>query len=291
VKYGCFVPLVGEFADASRVVDLAREAERAGWDGLFISDLVEYGQDVPVADACITAAAIASATTTLRLGLITPVADRRRPWVLARQSAVIDQLCHGRLTFGTGIGYATWYESLASSARAIYTEDADARASLFEESLSVLLQCWSGKPVRHEGRWMQVDSGPILPTPVQQPRIPVWVSAEWPRQSPLRRSAHLDGILPIFADDGGAPVLPDPAAVRQIRKELRQLGAPKHHDIALRGTLGPTWTDASIDYLGRLRDAGGTWWLETIEPDEPTLAVFERLAAGPPPRPSRSGID
>jgi alkanesulfonate monooxygenase SsuD/methylene tetrahydromethanopterin reductase-like flavin-dependent oxidoreductase (luciferase family) len=282
VNYGTFVPLVGAFSDAGRVVDVAREAERAGWDGFFVSDLVKYG-DTPVADACITTAAIASATSTVRLGLVTPVADRRRPWVLARQSAVIDHLSHGRLIFGTGIGFATWHESLASSGRAAREEEDDALSSLFEESLSVLLQCWSGKPVRHEGRWMQVDSGPVLPTPVQRPRMPVWMRAEWPRQSPLRRAAHLDGVMPAFTDQTDNRVLPEAETIRQMRSELRQLGAHKHHDIALRGALGPEWTQASIDRLHELEDAGATWWLEVVSPNEPALAVFERIAAGPPP--------
>jgi alkanesulfonate monooxygenase SsuD/methylene tetrahydromethanopterin reductase-like flavin-dependent oxidoreductase (luciferase family) len=282
VKYGSFVPLVGAFADASRVVDIAREADRAGWDGLFVSDLVEYEQEAAVTDACITAAAIASATSSLRLGLVTPVADRRRPWVLARQSAVIDQLCHGRLIFGTGLGNATWHEGLASG-RGTREDSDDALSSLFEESLAVLLQCWSGNPVRHEGRWMQVDSGPVLPTPVQQPRVPVWMSVEWPRSSPLRRAVHLDGVLPVFTAQSDR-VPPEPEDVRQLCSELRQLGAPEPYDVALRGALGPAWTEASTDRLGELEAAGATWWLETVDPDEPALAVFERVAAGPPPR-------
>jgi len=283
MKYGVFLPLAGELAEPARAVNIAREAEGAGWDGLFVSDLVESLEGgATESDAFITLAAITSITARMRLGLVTPAADRRRPWVLARQSAVIDHLSQGRLIFGTGVGHASWYEGLASPESAAHGGEEDARVSLFEESLAVLLLCWSGERVRHEGRWMQVDSPPFLPTPLQRPRIPVWVTAEWPRRTPLRRAAHLDGILPVFTESRDLRVPPDTTDVRAIREELRRLDAPPQHELALRGILGPHWSQESVDQLRALENAGATWWFETARPDEPASSVLERVAAGPP---------
>jgi len=283
IKYGVFLPLTGELAEPSHAVGIAREAEGAGWDGLFVSDLVEsVDGGATESDAFITLAAITSVATRLQLGVVTPAADRRRPWVLARQSAVIDHLSHGRLIFGTGVGHANWYEGLAFPERAARETEEDTRTSLFEESLAVLLLCWSGEPVRHEGKWMQVDSPPFLPTPLQRPRIPVWVTAEWPRSTPLRRAARLDGILPVFTEQRDARVPPDTEDVWAIREELRRLAAPMHHDLALRGVLGPHWTEDAVGHLGALEKAGATWWFETVEPDEAASSVLERVIAGPP---------
>lgn len=203
-----------------RAVEIAVRAEKAGWDGLFVSDLVRFPEGSTESDACITLAAIAATTSRMTLGLVTPVADRRRPWVLARQSAMLDHLSGGRLVFQTGIGYASWHEELAPPAQSKSGEEEDARLSLFEESLAVLQLCWSGEPVRHEGRWMHVDSPPFLPTPLQRPRIPVWVSASWPRRSSLRRAAHLDGICPIFTSAW------DPRASERRRCSPDPLRAP-----------------------------------------------------------------
>lgn len=279
MRYGIFVPLLGEFAEPSRAVQLAREAEAAGWDGFFVSDLAESEVGPTEADACIVAAAIAATTTSMQLGLVTPAADRRRPWVLARQSAIVDHLSQGRLVFGTGVGHASWHANLMVPAG--QGDDTDARTSLFEESLAVLLLCWSGEPVRHEGRWMQVDSPPFLPTPLQRPRIPVWVSAEWPQRTSLRRAAHLDGIMPVFTEAGsGEP--PDVEDVRAVREELRQLGTPAQHDLALRGVLGPQWAGESLDLLRKLENAGATWWFETVLPTETAASVSARVTAGPP---------
>ncbi len=282
MRYGVFVPLVGDFAEPARAVEIAVRAENAGWDGLFVSDLVEFPEGSTESDACITLAAIAATTSRMSLGLVTPVADRRRPWVLARQSAMLDHLSGGRLIFQTGVGYASWHEGLSVPAQANRGEEEDARLSLFEESLAVLQLCWSGEPVRHEGRWMHVDSPPFLPTPLQRPRIPVWVSASWPRRSPLRRAAHLDGICPIFTSARDPHVPPSAEDVRRIRSELQQLGAPPGHELALRGVLGPRWPEESIDQIRALERAGATWWFETITQDEPVSSVVERVSAGPP---------
>ncbi len=146
MKYGVFLPLVGELAEPSRAVNVAREAEGAGWDGLFVSDLVESREGgATESDAFITLAAITSVTTRMQLGLVTPAADRRRPWVRARQSAVIDHLSQGRLIFGTGVGHASWYEGLTVPESAARGGEEDARTSLFEESLAVLLLVSRGR--------------------------------------------------------------------------------------------------------------------------------------------------
>ncbi len=282
MRYGIFLPLVGEFAEPSLAVSLARSAEKAGWDGIFVSDLAEDAAEAPETDPCITLAGIATTTTHLRVGLMTAVADRRRPWILARQSAMIDHLSQGRLTFGTGVGYASWHKELSLPHNTPLEEGEDAISFLFEESLAVLLMCWSGRPVRHEGRWIHVDSPPFQITPLQRPRIPVWLSVKWPSPAPLRRAAHLDGTFPMFTKRRDFHELPDPRQVRAIRGELERLGAPPEHDLALRGVLGPQRSDESLSRIRELEKAGATWWFETVEPDESVGLVFDRVAAGPP---------
>ncbi|HKH87721.1 MAG TPA: LLM class flavin-dependent oxidoreductase [Acidimicrobiales bacterium] len=281
MKHGLFLPLYGEFADPARVVDVATQAEQAGWDGLFVWDHVYGGEGVPVGDAFVALAAIAAVTTRIRLGpLVTPLA-RRRPWVVARQTTSVDHLSRGRFIFGTGLGDEGWSgEMTAFSERA---QEEDERAALLDESIAVLLQFWSGKPVRHDGEWVHVDSAAFLPTPLQHPRIPVWVSARWPRRNLLRRAANVDGILPVWTEVSDPSVLPDAAEVRKIREEVVRLGAPRHHDLVLRGRLGPKWTAEALDYLRVIENAGATWWLEAAQPDEPSSAVIDRVMAGPPP--------
>jgi hypothetical protein len=42
MRYGIYVPNLDEFVDARRVGELARRAEKAGWDGFFVWDHVVF---------------------------------------------------------------------------------------------------------------------------------------------------------------------------------------------------------------------------------------------------------
>ena len=61
-----------------------------------------------------------------------------------------------------------------------------------DESLDVLNALWQGEPVDYDGDVLHVHTAPLLPTPVQQPRIPIWVAARWPGWS---RSVSPRGVL------------------------------------------------------------------------------------------------
>ena len=63
MKAGLWLPLFDDLADPRVCADLAREAEEAGWDGVFVWDNVRWlGPVRAAADPWITLAAIATAT-------------------------------------------------------------------------------------------------------------------------------------------------------------------------------------------------------------------------------------
>ncbi|MDP9374027.1 MAG: LLM class flavin-dependent oxidoreductase, partial [Chloroflexota bacterium] len=105
MRYGINIANIGEWADARRLAGLAREAEAAGWDGVFLWDHLSFGYDGPVVDPWIALAAMALSTERVRLGtLVTPLA-RRRPAKLARETVSLDHLSGGRLVLGVGLGH------------------------------------------------------------------------------------------------------------------------------------------------------------------------------------------
>ena len=177
MKRGLYLAPFDELADPRLLAELARVAESRGWDGLFLWDRIAYPpSDRAVADPWVALSAIASATDSLRIGpMITPL-SRRRVQKVARETVTLDHLSNGRLTLGVGLGNT---DDLVPYGEAI---DPRERARLLDEGLERLSGFWNGA---------------FRPLPVQRPRIPVWVAANWPNRRPVRRAARWDGLFPI----------------------------------------------------------------------------------------------
>lgn len=83
------------------VIDDARRAEAAGFDIVLLADHVGPGGLAPMP----TLAAIAAATSTIRLGTFVLNAEMRNPVQLAWEAATIDRLSDGRFELGLGAGH------------------------------------------------------------------------------------------------------------------------------------------------------------------------------------------
>src|SRR5437762_2839448 len=75
-------------------------AEESGWDGIFVWEGA-YG-----VDAWSLLAAMAQATSRIRLGTMLTPLPWRRPWKVASQALTLDQLSGGRAILAVGLGYA-----------------------------------------------------------------------------------------------------------------------------------------------------------------------------------------
>jgi len=105
LEYGLYLPNFGKAAHPKILAKLAREAERAGWDGLFLWDhLVEWNKPVPVYETFILLATVAANTSRIRIGTSVASIPKYKPWILARQTASLDILSDGRLILGVGLG-------------------------------------------------------------------------------------------------------------------------------------------------------------------------------------------
>jgi probable F420-dependent oxidoreductase len=273
------VPNLGTFGDPALLVELARAAEEAGWDGFFVWDHLLYRDpEWPVADPTVVVSAIAARTERIRLGVLVTALARRRVAKVAKETATLDRLSAGRLVFGVGLG------SLPAEFSA-FGEPADPRqrAARLDESLEVLDRLWTGEPVTFAGDHVTATDVMMRPVPVQQPRIPVWCAGRWPNKAPFRRAARWDGVMPTHTDYGlGQTMPPDElsAVVRYVRAH-RDIEAP--FDVVLEG-----WTDGSAADRGAARvapyvGAGLTWWIEALGWWRGTPAdAMARIRQGPP---------
>jgi alkanesulfonate monooxygenase SsuD/methylene tetrahydromethanopterin reductase-like flavin-dependent oxidoreductase (luciferase family) len=282
MRYAVNVPNFEDYSDVRTVAGLAADAEAAGWDGFFVWDHLAFVKawKLRVADPWMLLTGVALATERLRLGpMVTPV-PRRRPWKLARETVTLDRLSGGRLILGVGLGeppedeYGSFGEPT----------DPVVRAAMLDEGLEVLTRLWSGETVSFEGRHYRVEEVAFQPTPVQQPRIPIWVAGAWPRRGPLRRAARFDGSCPLKVDAGGELVVLEPGDVRELRavvdRHREDPAAP--FDVMLGGAT-PEDPAAARAMLEPLAEAGVTWWQESVDPRQTDLEAFRRrVRKGPP---------
>lgn len=253
--------------DPRTAADLAAEAEAAGWDGAFTWDGIAIG-DGDTYDPWVVMAAMAMRTERVRLGAILTPPSRRRPWKLARETMTLDRLSGGRLVLPVGLG------ALDDGAFGNVGEATDARtrAEMLDESLTILEGLWSGEPFGFDGRHYRFDPMTFRPTPVQQPRIPIWVVGAWPKERSVRRALRYDGIMPQTTDPAAIADL-----VAMIGRERPAEAGPI--EIVVEGT---TRDAADTDAVRSLADAGATWWTEADWTGATVESMRRRIADGPP---------
>ncbi|MFL5682475.1 MAG: LLM class flavin-dependent oxidoreductase [Chloroflexota bacterium] len=253
--------------DPRSASELAAEAEAAGWDGVFSWDGVAIGT-MDIYDPWVVMAAMAVRTDRVTLGAIVSPPSRRRPWKLAREAMTLDRLSNGRLVLPVGLG------ALDDGAFGNVGEPTDARirAEMLDESLAILEGLWTGEPFGFDGRHYRFEPMTFRPTPVQRPRIPIWVVGAWGKERSVARALRFDGILP----QTSAPADIGAVAARAARERP---GRPI--EIVVEGTT-PDDPAGAAAVVTPLADAGATWWLESDWTGATVESLRSRIGAGPP---------
>jgi alkanesulfonate monooxygenase SsuD/methylene tetrahydromethanopterin reductase-like flavin-dependent oxidoreductase (luciferase family) len=247
------------------MAELAATAEGAGWDGVFVWDHIMYREPVThVGDPWIGLAAMAAATERVVLGpMVTPLA-RRRPAMVARQGAALDQLSNGRFILGAGLGLDRSGRELSAFGEEL---DDRARAAMLDEGLDIIAGLWTGEPYTHTGTDYTVDDVTFRPRPVQRPRPAIWLAGRWPNKRPIGRAARWDGLFMIDQSD--------PDHLAEAADLIRQQrGTLDGFDLVINQKPGSDPAPWSA--------AGATWWLTQTPYDSAVAPVFEAAAAGPP---------
>ena len=287
MRYGFVIPS----GDPLTVAGLAQQAEIAGWDGVFTWDgiSIEIEGAEPTYDPWVTMAAMAMRTERVRIGAMVTPLSRRRPWKVARETVTLDHLSRGRLVLPVGLG------ALDDGGFGKVGEPTDrkTRAQLLDESLAILTGLWKGEPFRFTGEHYQLDEMTFLPSPVQSPRIPIWVVAAWPRPRSMARALRYDGLLPNRLELDGGPgevAPPDVAAIAAYVAAHRTETTP--FDIIVEGVTPGDDPDRAAAIVGPRADAGATWWIEAMwQPPNAPADIRVRIEQGPPRLPDSRGTD
>lgn len=274
---------VGSYGSADQIVEMAVEAERAGWDAFFTWDGITIGE-VDTFDPWVLLGAIAVRTERIRLGAQVFSLARRRPWKVARESVTVDQLSHGRLIMPVGLGAV---EDGGYSRVSGEVTSARERAERLDDCLDVLAKAWTGEKFSHDGPVYQATDVVFRPRPVQEPRIPVWAVGLWPAPRSMRRAARWDGVIvQPREEDPFAPATPE-----HVRRVVAWLGehlperdpAAPPFDVVVEG-VSVDDRSAAVERVAALEEAGASWWVESrwdVERDTPE-ALLARIRQGPP---------
>jgi alkanesulfonate monooxygenase SsuD/methylene tetrahydromethanopterin reductase-like flavin-dependent oxidoreductase (luciferase family) len=252
---------------------------------VFTFDAIAIGNE-PMHDPWILLAAMAMRTERVTLGAIVFAPARRRPWKLAREAATLDILSGGRLVLPVGLG-ATDDAGFGNVGEFV---DARTRAERLDETLAILDGLWSGTSFGFAGVHYRFDPMTFQPTPVQRPRIPIWVVGAWPHARSMRRAARWDGIVVQVADTEDEPGM-NPAVLTDVtawlRVERARAGAAGQPDarpfeVIVDGATPGIEPAAAAAAAQAYEEAGATWWVEANWSDTSLDTLEQRIDAGPP---------
>lgn len=181
LRFGAFAPQGWKLEYAgwgaaeawARTQEVARTAERVGYDHLWVYDHVETvprREPTHVFEAFTTLAALAPITSTIGLGQLVTCSSYRNAGLLAKEAACVDVFSGGRLILGLGAG---WYEEEYQAYDYRYLAPRE-RLRVLDETLDVVKRLWTEETVTYAGQHLRFDGAYCDPKPIQQ-LPPIWV--------------------------------------------------------------------------------------------------------------------
>ena len=228
------------------VLDIARDAEAAGFTSLWLSDHLFLNADA-VATNCLEAwtllAALAQSTTRLRLGTLVTCQSYRNPALLAKIAAGLDHMSDGRLEFGIGAG---WKE-VEYRAYGYEFPPPGTRIAQLVDTIEICRRMWTEERATYRGTHYRIDDALCAPKPVQRPHPRIWVAGSKPRL--LRVVARYADAVNV----GGFPTEERyAAAMAELETACREVGRDPR--TILRSHFGPIYVGETQEAVHRVVD-------------------------------------
>ena len=168
------------------ILEMATAAESIGFDAIWISDHVGFGD--PNGDwsgaweSWTLLSALASVTSRVRLGTYVSAAPFRNPALFAKMAETLDEVSGGRVILGLGAG---WNEPEFDA----FGFPFERRFDRFEDALRIITSMLRTGRADHEGRLESARGARIEPRGPRPEGLPVMVGASGARM--LRLTAEL----------------------------------------------------------------------------------------------------
>ncbi len=280
-----------EFLSGEAIAEMARSAERGGFDACAVTDHPFPGDawlrsgGHHALDPFVALSFAAAATRQIRLLTHVLVLPYRNPFLAAKAAASLDVLSGGRLTLGVAAGYL-------ESEFAALGADFAARNELADEALAAMRAAWSGESVSLAGRGFRAEGNRALPQPLQKPGPPIWVGGN-SRRAIRRAVESADGWLPFpaparLASRVGTAALATlddlRAGIGYAREHAEKTGRAAPLDVCF-VPFGFEMGVRDASAVGRLRDelpayeSAGVTWLAVSVPAETRAEWCDRVGA------------
>ncbi len=166
--------------DFGRMVEIARNAEAAGFHSLWFPDhyfiQTGPGQHRGGFEAWTLLSALAASTSRIKLGTLVLCNSFRHPAILAKQAVSLQEISNGRVILGLGAG---WHEPEYTALGLPF----DHRVTRLEESATAIRELFDRGTSSFQGRWLKLDDAELTPRP--QTPVPFWIAASGDRMLEL----------------------------------------------------------------------------------------------------------
>jgi F420-dependent oxidoreductase-like protein len=200
------------------ILAVARHCEVQGWYGVYLAD--HFMPDDPSGEPrggpmleCLAVmAALASATTRIRIGSLVLGNRYRHPAVVAKMATTIDAISGGRTVLGLGAG---WQQN-EHRAYGIELGSVKDRLDHFEEAVEVIRSLLRHERTTFEGRFYQLKDAPCDPKPISA--LPLVVGGRGEKRT-MRIAAR-------WADEWNAWCTPDVLVAKSavLRAHCEEVG-------------------------------------------------------------------
>ena len=166
---------------------IARRAEELGYDMIAIPEhFVVPKAHVDLSGphyfhSTVAQAFIAGATRHIMVNSSATLLPLQHPIILAKALSTADWMSGGRIMVTFGVGWDA--EEFALLGVPFHE-----RGRMADEYLAAIIELWTSKSPKFEGKYVSFDNVAFEPKPVQKPHLPIWIGGD--ADAALRRAAR-----------------------------------------------------------------------------------------------------
>jgi F420-dependent oxidoreductase-like protein len=172
IKFGVFLPFYAfkthKKSLFDRLQNVVLECEQLGYHSVFLDDHLMLNK-MPILECWTTLSALSSTTEVIRLGTMVTCNSFRKPQLLAKMAATVDNLSNGRLELGIGAGV----QKKEHNAYGFPFPSPKVRIECLNEAVDIIKKMWTEEKTSYKGKYYTIQDAVCEPKPVQKPHPPI----------------------------------------------------------------------------------------------------------------------